>query len=507
MAKSAALLRGRSSAASGAAAAAAPARSKRRAKEPGLSPAAIWVLRFVGGIVILSYIKVWAEGDTQEELGAWAGMQGQLGSARAVERRTSNERCPNTKEGAGQLAARRLGVQIASSARPCTPTKHSHLAIDNTHTHTLSARQLLSVVAHAVLCVRRLLRLPDPGVPRPAAFVFDGGAAAAGPAWGAEGDVEAPASDSGSTGSSSGGGSRGGGLDSASSAGSASGGAAVVVEVRATAAALSIDAAAVAAGDGSGGTEGLAARAVRAARRLFGLAAAPPPPTATTGHFISKAADAATAVFDLTASAAKPPPSLPPPAPPAPRAVAVVHIPVDAARGAASEAWRRVGPYLRRHGGSAVAASTLWNPEFTHCFAPGVGSLPYVVARGFGRAVAVAVGDPLAPRGAWRGLAAAFLQAFPNGRFAYASEAFAALLRAEFGLSVSDLGAETTIDAWRFSYGKRTRTIRNAARDARAAGVRVREVTPAGLTPALRRQLADVSGERRGGRDGSRGGR
>lgn len=96
--------------------------------------------------------------------------------------------------------------------------------------------------------------------------------------------------------------------------------------------------------------------------------------------------------------------------------------------------------------------STPFNPSR---FIPGIGSQPYVICRAYGRAFAMAVGDPLAPRAAWAPVAAAFLRAFPTGKFAHVGCEFAGLLRGEFGFQVSDLGGETTLEVGRFKYGKR----------------------------------------------------
>lgn len=45
-----------------------------------------------------------------------------------------------------------------------------------------------------------------------------------------------------------------------------------------------------------------------------------------------------------------------------------------------SDAWKLVGPYMRKYGRCAIANSQLFNPEFTHFFVPGVGSIAYIIA-------------------------------------------------------------------------------------------------------------------------------
>jgi lysylphosphatidylglycerol synthetase-like protein (DUF2156 family) len=125
---------------------------------------------------------------------------------------------------------------------------------------------------------------------------------------------------------------------------------------------------------------------------------------------------------------------------------------------------------------------------------PGLGSQPYVTAKAYGRAIAVGIGDPLAAPRDWPALAAAFKAALPHASFMHVGPAYARVLQERLGFAIADMGAETNILVRAWGYGKRTRTIRTAARDARSAGVRVREVGPAGLTPHVGRQLADVTG-------------
>lgn len=97
-------------------------------------------------------------------------------------------------------------------------------------------------------------------------------------------------------------------------------------------------------------------------------------------------------------------------------------------------------------------------------------------------------------------MARAFKTAYPHATYAHTGAEFSALLRDKFAFGVNDMGAETNILVQQWAYGKRTRTIRNATRDARAAGVGVRELRPGDLTPEVCRQLATVTGARRGAR-------
>jgi hypothetical protein len=125
---------------------------------------------------------------------------------------------------------------------------------------------------------------------------------------------------------------------------------------------------------------------------------------------------------------------------------------------------------------------------------PGLGSQPYVTAKAYGRAIAVGIGDPLAAPRDWPALAAAFKSALPHASFMHVGPAYARVLQEQLGFTIADMGAETNILVQAWGYSKRTRTIRVAARGARSAGVRVREVGLAGLTQDVCRQLADVTG-------------
>jgi hypothetical protein len=158
-----------------------------------------------------------------------------------------------------------------------------------------------------------------------------------------------------------------------------------------------------------------------------------------------------------------------------------------------------VGPYLRRYGSGCLSSSTLWNPEFVHMFVPGMGSQVYVVGRAYNRTIVVGIGDPLAHRSHWPAMLRAFKQAFPIATFAHIGAEFAALVQAQERMPVTDMGAETNIMVQAWAYNKKTRTIRNAARDARALGYSVRELAPEDLSPEVCKQLAHVTGEGGGG--------
>jgi lysylphosphatidylglycerol synthetase-like protein (DUF2156 family) len=151
---------------------------------------------------------------------------------------------------------------------------------------------------------------------------------------------------------------------------------------------------------------------------------------------------------------------------------------------------------MRLYGSGALANSTLWNPEFIHFFVPGMGSQPYVVGRAYNRTIVTGIGEPLAHRDHWATMALAFKRAFPIASFAHVGPEYAAALRDELGLYVNDIGAETNLLVQTWAYGKKTRTIRVAVRDARSAGVAVREVQQHELTPEVCQQLANVTGER-----------
>eukprot|EP00878_Enallax_costatus_P019816 GHUV01020919.1.p1 GENE.GHUV01020919.1~~GHUV01020919.1.p1 ORF type:complete len:326 (+),score=54.76 GHUV01020919.1:192-1169(+) len=176
----------------------------------------------------------------------------------------------------------------------------------------------------------------------------------------------------------------------------------------------------------------------------------------------------------------------------------------DPDKGHESEAWRLVGPYMKLYGRNAIANSQLFNPEFIHFFVPGMGSLPYIVADLCRRVVVTVIGDPLSHRSNWRTITEMFVKEFPNSYFYHASKDYASLLH-EMGFYVNDVGAETTLQVQSWTYSAKTRTVRAAARSARDAGVRVRELRPEELTAEIRRQLQEeVSGEAPGWVGGGR---
>jgi hypothetical protein len=148
-------------------------------------------------------------------------------------------------------------------------------------------------------------------------------------------------------------------------------------------------------------------------------------------------------------------------------------------------------PLFRAHGTGSLSYASLVNQEFEHLYCPDSGSIAFVAAppqKRFGSVrAAMAVGDPLAPRGAWAAIGRAFLQAFPNGFFGYASADFArTLLELEAAspsrrrLAVNDWGLATRIVAPPASSSSSSLPgCRSAQQDARRAlksGLRVREV-------------------------------
>jgi hypothetical protein len=149
---------------------------------------------------------------------------------------------------------------------------------------------------------------------------------------------------------------------------------------------------------------------------------------------------------------------------------------------------------MRLYGSGALSSSTLWNPEFTHMFVPGVGSQAYFIGQAYNRTIVVGINDPLAHPDYWAEMAATFSRVFPGATYTHVGPRFAQVLKDTQGYTINDAGAETNIQVQKFNYSKRTRTIRNGARDARAAGVSVRELRAADLTPETCQQLKAVTG-------------
>jgi hypothetical protein len=103
-------------------------------------------------------------------------------------------------------------------------------------------------------------------------------------------------------------------------------------------------------------------------------------------------------------------------------------------------------PYLLAHGESALAYSTLVNPEFKHVFVPGLGSLAYFEVHKYKRRIIMSISDPLAPREAWCRMTERFLEVEPEVWFAHTSAEYARVL-ADMGMCVNDLGIETQVRA------------------------------------------------------------
>ena len=182
-----------------------------------------------------------------------------------------------------------------------------------------------------------------------------------------------------------------------------------------------------------------------------------------------------------------------------------------------------VGPLAREYGHGVIAHSSVQpdSPEFSHFVLPGVGALPYGVARGAGRTLPLLLGDPLAHRTAWPTLFSAFTDAFGERvAVVQASEAFAEWVSWRGGSAAAGdksppadveagtfpsasspprayvaetFGAEPELDVSVWGVTKpsgKTRTLRRDARQARAL-VDVGEVTT--LPPAARAEFAAVT--------------
>jgi hypothetical protein len=85
--------------------------------------------------------------------------------------------------------------------------------------------------------------------------------------------------------------------------------------------------------------------------------------------------------------------------------------------------------------------------QVSHFVAPDLGVLGFAAVSRYRRELAVALGDPLAPRQHWGALASAFLAHFRGRRvvFLHASTDFARLLQGAFGLEANDIGGETQL--------------------------------------------------------------
>lgn len=164
-------------------------------------------------------------------------------------------------------------------------------------------------------------------------------------------------------------------------------------------------------------------------------------------------------------------------------------------------------PLFREHGRHCLAYASLVNPEYSHAYFEGVGSLAFVEAPG---GAVMAVSDPLAPRDRWQEVARLFLAAFPRAFFGYVSADFATeLARALPGARVNDWGVSTRV-TWPppcpaaapggGGGGLGARSAQQDARRALKSGLRVREVPLAELFLPLRQELAEVSRQWRSGK-------
>lgn len=159
-----------------------------------------------------------------------------------------------------------------------------------------------------------------------------------------------------------------------------------------------------------------------------------------------------------------------------------------------SAVWAHVRPYLELYGGSAISNSTLINPEFQHFYVQGIGSIVYITVQSNFRSVVCVVGDPLCSKEHWLHISQMFLAIHPNAMFKHITASYAKVLQ-DIGFIIDGLGAETRINVQQFKYSARTRTIRASARNARAAGIWVRELHNEHLDSGIRAQLQAITSE------------
>lgn len=163
-----------------------------------------------------------------------------------------------------------------------------------------------------------------------------------------------------------------------------------------------------------------------------------------------------------------------------------------------SPSWTLVSPYLKLYGAGAVSHSTLVNPEFRHFFIPGVGSLVYFEVRDNCRSIVTVTADPLCAEQHWPLITRRFLETYPKALFWHVTAKYAKVLEG-LGYLINALGAETQINVQKFQYGAKTRTIRASARNAKGAGISIRELQPEDLTADMRTQLQHITGDWRDG--------
>jgi lysylphosphatidylglycerol synthetase-like protein (DUF2156 family) len=135
----------------------------------------------------------------------------------------------------------------------------------------------------------------------------------------------------------------------------------------------------------------------------------------------------------------------------------------------------------------------LINPEFEHFYIPELGSLAFVLISDCYREVSIVVGNPMSDPAHWSAITQLFLEKHPDASFWYVTKPYAKIL-SELGFYVDDYGTEPNVLVQKFQYGAKTRQIRRDARNARASGLRVRELRPEDLTEKVCEQLQKVSG-------------
>jgi lysylphosphatidylglycerol synthetase-like protein (DUF2156 family) len=104
--------------------------------------------------------------------------------------------------------------------------------------------------------------------------------------------------------------------------------------------------------------------------------------------------------------------------------------------------------------GSANANSytAFSNPEIEVLLAPGLGCMLYTVAKHWAHTVVCATGDPICQPSDTLQMLQLFRAAFPDAIFIDLSKRAAQLFAAAGGVTITDLGAETTINVQKFSF-------------------------------------------------------
>jgi lysylphosphatidylglycerol synthetase-like protein (DUF2156 family) len=142
--------------------------------------------------------------------------------------------------------------------------------------------------------------------------------------------------------------------------------------------------------------------------------------------------------------------------------------------------------------GSANANSytAFSNPEIEVFLAPGLGCLLYTVATHWAHTVVCATGDPVCRPSDTLRMLQLFRAAFPGAIFIDLSKRAAQLLAAQGGVTITDLGAETTINVQQFSFEfNKVRCSSNGCPTRHSAVVQLlhlgRLIGQAGVSPRL----------------------